>query len=120
MTTEGQYPPRRFPLNKNASAKFGADGTATATLTTDTFEVWDINLTGVFTDDPVTSTVIPQADLYQDLVSPVQWRGGTYSGNKDQSTALIHLDRSESLICVWSGGTAGRTATLVVSGFIWR
>lgn len=114
------YPPRRFPLNKNASGKFASDGTCTVTLTTDTFESWDILLTGVFTDDPATATVIPEADLYQDLVSPVQWRGGTYSGNKDQSTAPIHLDRSESLICVWTGGTAGRTGTLVVSGYIWR
>lgn len=114
------YPPRRFPLSKSVSGTFTAAGTLQLTLTTDTFESWDINLTGVFTNDPVTSTVIPQADLYQDLVSPVQWRGGTYSGNRDQSTAFIHLDRSESLICVWSGGTAGRTGTLAVSGFIWR
>lgn len=114
------YPPRRFPLNKSASGTFDASGALTLTIQTDTFESWDINLTGVFTDDPATSIVIPQADLYQDLVSPVQWRGGTYSGNKDQSTALIHLDRSESIICVWSGGTAGRKGTLAVSGFIWR
>jgi hypothetical protein len=114
------YPPRRFPLSKSVSGKFKADGTLQVQLITDTFEAWDINLTGVFTDDPSTAVIIPQADLYQDLVSPVQWRGGTYSGNRDQSTALIHLDRSESLICVWQGGTAGRTGTLAVSGFIWR
>lgn len=114
------YPPRQFPLSKSVSGVFKADGTLTVSLTTDTFESWDINLTGVFTDDPVTSTVIPQADLYQDVISPVQWRGGTYSGNRDQSAALIHLDRSETLYCVWSGGTPGRTGTLAVSGFIWR
>jgi hypothetical protein len=114
------YPPRRFPLNKSASGTFNAAGGLTLTLQTDTFESWDINLTGVFTNDPSTTIVIPTADLYQDLVSPVQWRGGTYSGNRDQSTALIHLDRSESIICVWAGGTAGRTGTLAVSGYIWR
>lgn len=114
------YPPRRFPLNKSASGKFDASGNLTVTLTTDTFEAWDIYLTGVFTDDPASTIVLPTADLYQDLVSPVQWRGGTYSGNRDQSTAFIHLDRSESLICVWSGGTVGRTGTLAVSGYIWR
>ena len=121
MTSAVQMlPPRRFPLNKNMSGVFKADGTLTVTLITDTFESWDINLTGVFTDDPDSAILVPQANLYQDLVSPTQWRGGTYSGNRDLSTAPIHLDRNESLICVWSGGTAGRTGTLVVSGFIWR
>jgi len=114
------YPPRRFPLNKNVSGTFAADGTLTLKLITDTFESWDILLTGVFTNDPSSSIVVPEANLYQDLVDPVAWRGGTYSGNRDQSTAFIHLDRSESLFCVWTGGTAGRTGTLVVSGFIWR
>jgi hypothetical protein len=114
------YPPRRFPLNRAASGTFAADGTLTVTLTTDTFERWEILLTGVFTNDPSSTLVVPQADLYQNSVTPVQWRGGTYSGIRDQSTGLIHLERSESLICVWTGGTAGRTGTLAVSGWIWR
>jgi hypothetical protein len=111
--------PLRLPLSESASGKFKADGTLTVSLAPKAFEMWDIDLTGTFTDDPATATVIPQADLYQGVISPVSWRGGTYSGNKDQSTANIHLDRNEPLFCVWSGGTPGRTGTVAVSGWKW-
>lgn len=105
------------PLSQFASGKFKADGTLTVSLAPAAFEMWDIDLTGVFTDDPATATVIPQADLYQASITPAMWRGGTYSGNKDQSTASIHLDRNEPLFCVWTGGTPGRTGTVAVSGW---
>jgi hypothetical protein len=109
----------RLPLSESASGKFNSAGALTVSLAPAAFEMWDIDLTGVFTDDPANSVVIPQADLYQSVVSPVRWRGGTYSGNKDQSTASIHLDRNEPLFCVWTGGTPGRTGTVAVSGWKW-
>lgn len=115
MTT----PATRLPLQESVKGTFAADGTLTVTMRPAAFETWDIELTGTFTNDPVSSTVIPQADLYQSVVAPERWRGGTYSGNKDQSEAKIHLDRNEPIFCVWSGGTAGRVGTLVVSGWKW-
>jgi hypothetical protein len=121
MTSPPQdYPATRFPLTASASGKFAADGTLTVKVTPPQFELWEINLSGTFTDDPADATVIPEADLYQGVVAPTAWRGGTYSGNKDQSTAHIFLQRNEPLYCVWTGGTAGRTGTLAVSGWIWR
>jgi len=113
------YPPTQFPLSASASGTFNAAGTLTLQLAPPGFETWDIELTGTFTNDPVTSVVIPQADLYQNVLSPTAWRGGTYSGNKDQSEAKIHLERNEPLYCVWTGGTPGRTGTLTVSGWKW-
>jgi hypothetical protein len=113
------YPPRQFPLSDFATGTFKSDGTLTVSLSPESFESWDIELTGVFTDDPSTSLLIPQADLYQASITPTSWRGGTYSGNKDQSTAKIHLERNEPLYCVWTGGTAGRTGTVAVSGWKW-
>lgn len=110
----------RYPLSKFNFGTFDAAGKLTVKVTPAFFERWDIDLTGVFTDDPANAVVIPQADLYQGLVSPVAWRGGTYSGNKDQSTAPIHLEANEALYCVWTGGTPGRTGTVSVSGWIWR
>jgi hypothetical protein len=111
------YPATRFPLTASASGTFAADGSLTVKVTPPQFELWEIYLSGVFTNDPATATVIPQADLYQGVVSTVAWRGGTYSGNKDQSTARIFLQRDEPLYCVWTGGAAGRTGTRAVSGW---
>lgn len=108
-----------LPLKEPVSGTFTAAGSLTLSFAVPSFEVWAVEAVGVFTSDPLTATTIPVADLYMDAVAPTSWIGGTYSGNRDvydTGARPLTLERNQRLYCVWTGGTAGNTGTLVVRG----
>lgn len=102
-----------FNLNAASTpAVFQADGTAAAFLSPPSIEYWDITSLGVQTNDPVNSAVIPLATISLDGI----YKEATYSGNLDASDTPYHLEKGQRLVCIWTGGTPGRTATLTVNG----
>jgi hypothetical protein len=101
-----------YNLNDTKNATFDANGVAVVTYSPPALEYWDITSTGVQTDDPTTSTVIPEARVTLDGV----FKEGTFSGNFDSSDTHFHIEKGQRFVCTWTGGTPGRTATFTVNG----
>lgn len=101
-----------YNLNETKNAQFDANGVATVTYSPPALEYWDITSTGVQTDDPTSSTVIPEARVSLDGV----FKEGTFSGNFDASDTRYHIEKGQRFVCTWTGGTPGRTATFTVNG----
>jgi hypothetical protein len=60
---------------------------------------------------------IPRVEVFQDDASATgNSQGVTYDGSFNQGGCDITLIRGQSLIAVWTGGTVGDIATLVLSG----
>jgi hypothetical protein len=101
-----------YNLNVGQSAVFQTDGTATVTLSPPSLEYWELTSLAVQTTDPSTGTVFPEARIYLDGF----FKEGTYSGNLDASDTPYRIEKGQRFVCTWTGGTAGRTATLTVNG----
>ena len=93
-------------------AVFQADGTAAVTLSPPSIEYWEITSAGVQTSDPVNSTVIPIATVSLDGI----YKEATYSGNLDASDTPYRIEKGQRFVCIWTGGTPGRSATLTLNG----
>lgn len=101
-----------YNLNDQKHAAFDANGEATVTFSPPSLEYWDISSTAVQTDDPSTSTVIPEARVYLDGI----YKDGSYSGNFDASDTKYRIEKGQRFECRWTGGTPGRTATFTING----
>ena len=68
-----------------------------------------------------TTTAVkqPTAQVYRNVVTQAFFIEGSYTGSNDSSNTRIVLHPSESLICVWSGGDVGATATYRISGVLY-
>lgn len=101
-----------YNLNEITTGSFLSDGTLALTFSPPSTEWWSITSMAVLTDDPVTSTVIPQARVTLDGI----FKEGTYSGNLDASDCLYRVEKGQQFTCTWTGGTAGNTGTFTVNG----
>ncbi|MFJ2952939.1 hypothetical protein ACIO8H_35805 [Streptomyces sp. NPDC087226] len=77
---------------------------------------WNVTKLVVMTDRPGLAPV-PQASVYLDTEDANGLIDSTYDGSKDSTDVDIDLQRGQHLIAVWSGGQAGDTATLSVTGW---
>jgi hypothetical protein len=59
---------------------------------------------------------IPRVEVFLDTTDTGNSQGVTYDGSFNQGGCDIPLGRGQKLIAVWTGGTAGDIATLVLSG----
>jgi hypothetical protein len=75
------------------------------------------NVTGVIvkTTRPGTAP-IPRVEVFLDTTDSGNSQGVTYDGSFSQGPCDIKLVRGQKLIAVWTGGTAGDIATMVLSG----
>lgn len=73
---------------------------------------WRITEVTVETDRPGQAPV-PAFQLYKDGLR----KGTTYDGSRNESDTRIELTRGQHLEAVWTGGQAGDTATITVSGY---
>jgi hypothetical protein len=105
-----------YNLNEAGQGVLDANGHLAVFVAPGSYERWNITRVAVITDDPATATVIPRCDLYLDSVGPSNFVGGTWSGNNDASDEDLVLERNQRLYAVWTGGTAGRNATVSVFG----
>lgn len=101
-----------YNLNDDNVATFDSTGKAVVTFSPTALEYWDITSTGVRTNDPVTSTIIPIATVTLDGV----YKEATFSGNQDSSDTPYHVEKGQQFTCTWTGGTPGRVATFTVNG----
>lgn len=63
---------------------------------------------------------VPRAVVYlDDESSPANVQGLSYDGSFAQGRCDITLTRGQKLICLWSGGQSGDTASLTLTGEKW-
>jgi hypothetical protein len=105
--------PRTVPLNTSGTVKLSAAGAGTVTLAPTGLENWHVTRVAV----TVTTNVLePVARVYIGSVAPGNLLAGTYTGSLDSSDEDQYVSPGQPLLCVWTGGDAGATATLSVFG----
>lgn len=92
-----------------------ADGTALADLLVPTLETWQVSRIAVQTS---TNESEPTAKVYVDSEGPGNFLAGTYTGSNDSSDENLTLMPGQHLLCRWTGGDAGATATVSVFGLV--
>ncbi len=107
----------RQALNTSARVTLDASGDGRLELGPDQGPpYWNVTKLVVMTDRPGLAPV-PQASVYLDAEDSNGLVDSTYDGSKDSTDVDIDLQRGQHLIAVWSGGQAGDTATLSVTGW---
>jgi hypothetical protein len=104
---------RTEQLDQSASVKLDAQGNGTVALYCPTLETWTVTRTAVST---TTNVLEATAVTYVGQVSPGSQLSGTYSGSLDSSDEQQQINPGQSLLCVWTGGDPGATATLSIFG----
>lgn len=79
---------------------------------------WNVDGVILQTDRPGVAP-IPRAQVFLDQTNPSGSQGLTYDGSFNQGTVDLTLGRGSQLIAVWSGGLAGDTASMTVTGTKW-
>ena len=101
------------PLNASRSATVLPSGTAEARLGPQVYgETWHITRMVVYT----TSQANAEARVYLNGILPTNLIAGTYSGEQDFNETVVDLNTFDTLICVWSNGNPGDTATFSLAG----
>lgn len=113
--------PRRYPLNKAVTVTLNASGSGTATLGPDAGRGpanWSVDGVILQTNRPGQAPV-PRAVVYLDDQSSGSTQGLTYDGSFAQGRCNILVVRGQQIIVTWTGGQAGDTATVTVTGEKW-
>jgi hypothetical protein len=115
-------------LQKIASTRIAADGTATISLRPDVGQYWAPTLVQVatrlspFNTDNMDGINSAVAILYRGstggTVDNTNYIDDTYNGSGDSSSIISGtiISYGETITCVWSAGTPGDTATMLVFG----
>ena len=105
--------PRTEVLDTFASVTLDATGAGVATLTAPALETWTVTTVAVHV---TTNTAEPVAQVYVGAQAASRLIGATYTGSLDSSDGSWQVNPGQQMICAWSGGDAGATATLSVLG----
>jgi hypothetical protein len=107
----------RRALNTSAHTVLDASGAGRVELGPDRgAPYWNVTKLVVTTSRPGQAPV-PSCAVYVDTEDANGLQDTTYDGSRDATEADIDLQRGQHLIAVWSGGQAGDTATLSVTGW---
>lgn len=100
-------------LSLSESGVADANGRATARIhNLVAYESWHVTRYTVSS----TSTDETTAKVYRNHESTSAFIEGTYSGRQDASDTNMHIGSGESLLCVWSGATAGSRCVFSIEG----
>lgn len=112
---------QRTTLSAGTTVTLNASGSATARLGPDAARGpahWRVDGVILQTDRPGQAP-IPRAQVYLDDAQPVNSQGLTYDGSFAQGRCDLTLTRGQQLVCVWSGGQAGDSASITLTGEKW-
>jgi hypothetical protein len=108
----------RVPLNETAMVVLNGSGAGTAKLGPLTArEVWWPTQVSVRVNQNPTNEA--QCLIYVGLTNTQEnFRGGTFSGSSGDATGLVtgKVPKGEFVWAVWTGGDAGQTAYMIVTG----
>lgn len=113
--------PVRSNLNMAASVTLNASGAGTVSLGPDSGRGpanWRVTGVIVQTDRPGQAP-IPRVQVYLDQQDPSGSQGLSYDGSFAQGACDLTISRGQQLVCVWSGGQSGDTASFTVTGEKW-
>lgn len=104
----------KIPMTATKSAIFDASGIAVVTLGPNRpFTSWKIEKITTSTDNSTET----QLRIYRGIVTASNFISGTNSANENaDDSANINLITSEFLTFVWSNGSGGKIATIVIYG----
>lgn len=106
-------PPRTEILDTSANVTLSAAGAGVATATPPNLETWQVTTIAVHV---TSNTAEPTAQVYIGAQDASRLIGATYTGSLDSSDGNWRVNPGQPLICAWSGGDAGATATLSILG----
>lgn len=112
---------RRQVLTIGASVVLDANGAGTVALGPDSARGpanWRVDGVILQTDRPGQAP-IPRAVVYLDDESPERSQGLSYDGSFAQGSCSLTVTRGQTLICTWTGGQAGDTAFMTLTGEKW-
>jgi hypothetical protein len=108
--------PVRAVLDQSAAVVLNASGAGYVYLAPDGMTVWRV------THVQVATTTGPadqsQAALYRSGIFPHRLLGQTAQGGGDTLSFEATLRPGDTLVCLWSGGNPGDTATLNATGVV--
>ena len=105
--------PRTVPLNTSGTVKLNAAGAGTVSIAPTGLETWLVTRVAVSVS---SNTLEPVAQVYVGSVGPGNLLAGTYTGSLDSSDENQVVKQAQPLLCAWTGGDAGATATFSVFG----
>lgn len=110
-----------FPLDASGSAKFISDGhggtIATVILGPTVYPTsWQIDRMVVTTTN--TNVLQSRLNVYRGMISPSRVVDSTYTGDQNVSETSIALACLDTLAFVWTGGSIGSVATVILSGTV--
>lgn len=102
-----------FPVDNNKSVTLDASGNGTVKVgPTNSGQLWHITRASVQVS---SNTKEPTANLW--LGNKAKFISGTYTGSNDTDDALNeYLGGTGYIMCIWTGGDPGATATLTIAG----
>lgn len=108
-----------YTLNESASVTLDASGNGTATIGPNTAKgpaTWTVSGVILTTSRPGVAP-IPRCAVYLDQTNASGLQGISYDGSFNQGAASdLEMSRGQNLIAVWTGGAAGDTANITVTG----
>lgn len=102
-----------FPVDATKSVVLDSSGNGTVKLgPTSSGQSWHITRASVQVS---SNTKEPTANLW--LGNKTKFISGSYTGSNDTDNELNeYLNGSGYIMCIWTGGDAGATATLTIAG----
>jgi hypothetical protein len=112
---------QRSTLNTGGSVRLDATGSGRLELGPDSSRGpahWRVDGVILQTNRPGKAP-IPRAQVYLDEAQPTNSQGLTYDGSFAQGRCDLVLGRGQKLVCVWTGGLSGDTASMTITGEKW-
>lgn len=104
-----------LPLDTNRTVVFDSSGTARITIGPSVYgETWRVRRMTVTSDSAADS----DARVYLNAEIDSRLVAGTWSGNRDFNETDITMQTLDRFICVWTGGTPGARASLLLQGVV--
>jgi hypothetical protein len=104
-----------LPLDTNRTVTFDSTGTARIIIGPSVYgETWRVRRMTVTSDSAVES----DARVYLNAEIDSRLVAGSWSGNRDFNETDITLQTLDRFICVWTRGTTGARASLLIQGIV--
>jgi hypothetical protein len=109
-------------LHRGGSVTLDASGGGTISLVTDNaWQRWEIDQVIISTNQAATAIPVPTAEVFvNSVMSRVNSKGATSSGNQDIRNGMVRVGRCDVLNIVFAGGIPGTVGSVVIEGKYFR